>query len=771
MRNRHTVRWAEKIHTERWYCDLDHGMTEEFERQENLEAHLKAEHGKQLTSSQLRGRLRRNKRVAARDALVCPICDCMPDDILTAVNDDVDQLLWAHIGRHLKSLAFLSLPYDQFVTGKSQSTFGSTSKSEDGMSCTSHPAAEQRDTDFADIPETTVTDDGDCKVQELIHPSCLSEDPSCCRLQPHNQVATFRAEADVSEDVQVDWIAARLEEKRATILQPDYTKLGKGLGNSRALLRQVQDSGHDGSSSYTLESLHNGSLRDYWNMCEEQGPNARLIKEAVEQLKGLADAIRYIHDERKRGNSRASAIADTHKTPREGVTTSAISDRLKKSFKTRNLTGGIGRDPSRKVGVAILDTGINNLNAAPGLGTPDLDIRPENIYRFGAVTDQGQSTTRLGTLRISDSSFADEHEHGLHIRNLLIEVSGTTQDQISEMAGGGHEERSELHDLWSLACVILEFVIWILYGRNGLKKFHTELEDSELYDGETSPHVHGVVVAWTHYMMLRDPECADHTAIWDLLMISSSVNRSLSLLLFSKGEKRDQSTIRPSEQPKAKKPKQDDQSWDLASSTSLLQDQVMWDGGPDNNKGKWRLTSALGIEISRPHLSSSGIVAMMDDILGHISFKPETYFFSGKSRENVRLPKRVSSFIEDEATATDEHKADTSESSLGIRDLKKQSDAAYKPSSRRPQPSPRTNRLSGGSTVPVITREQSTKFKKGHIVYKAVVEDGRERMGVFRVHATRYNSAKGYHEYQLQDLLTRQIESGWTREKDLKSGD
>lgn len=770
MRNRHTVRWAEKIHTERWYCDLDHGMTEEFERQENLEAHLKAEHGKRLTSSQLRGRLRRNKRVAARDALVCPICDCMPDDILTAVNDDVDQLLWAHVGRHLKSLAFLSLPYDQFVTGKSQSTFGSTSKSEDGMSCTSHPAAEQRDTEFADIPKTTVMDEGYCKVEELVHPLCLSKDPSCCRLQPHNQAATFRAEADLSEDVQVDWIAARLEEKRATILQPDYIKLGKGLGKSHAFLRQVQDFGHDGSSSYTLEPLHNGSLRDYWNMCEEQGPNARLIKEAVEQLKGLTDAIRYIHLKRKRRKSRASAIAYTHKTPREGVTTSAISDGLEKSFKTRDLTGGIGRDPSDKVKVAILDTGINNLDAAPGLGTPELDIRPENIYRFGAVTDQGQSTTRLGTLRISDGSFADQQMHGLALRNVRKEVSGTMKDEIPERAGGRSDERSEFQDLWSLACVILEYVIWILYGRNGLKQFHTELEHSELYDGETSPHVHRVVSAWIYHMMFSDPEGADRTAISDLLMVSDHVNQELRLLPPYKGEKQDQSTIRPSEQPTAKKPKQDDQSWDLASSTSLRQDQVMWDGGSDKNKGKSRLTSALDLEMSTPHLSSSEIVARMDDILGHISFQPETYLFSGKSRENVRLPKRVSSFIEAEAAATDEHKADTSESFLDIRDLRKQSDASYKPSFRKPQPSPRTNRSSGGSTVPVVTREQSTKFRKGDIVRKAVVENGRKKMVVFSVHATRYNSTNGYHECQLQDIYTLQIESGWTREWDLKPG-
>jgi hypothetical protein len=55
------------------------------------------------------------------------------------------------------------------------------------------------------------------------------------------------------------------------------------------------------------------------------------------------------------------------------------------------------------------------------------------------------------------------------------------------------------------------------------------------------------------------------------------------------------------------------------------------------------------------------------------------------------------------------------------------------------------------------------------MVQKPVFANGERTRGVFTVYASRYNTAKGYFEYQLRNFYTTQMESGWTREKELKA--
>ncbi len=89
--------WAQKVHTEKWYCDIDHKDFEEFDEKGLLLAHLEANHGHQLTQSKLEGRARRNRRIATRDPFVCPLCDCIPEDIEPHVQHKPYKLLSEHI--------------------------------------------------------------------------------------------------------------------------------------------------------------------------------------------------------------------------------------------------------------------------------------------------------------------------------------------------------------------------------------------------------------------------------------------------------------------------------------------------------------------------------------------------------------------------------------------------------------------------------------------------------------------------------------------------
>ncbi|KAB8211131.1 hypothetical protein BDV34DRAFT_235422 [Aspergillus parasiticus] len=111
MQSRHTILWAEHIHTERWFCDLSHNDVVEFESASLLLTHLESEHAGRLTKSQINGRVRRNRRIATRSPFVCPLCDSMPVDIKERLSEKPHTLLWEHISRHLYSLAFLSLSY------------------------------------------------------------------------------------------------------------------------------------------------------------------------------------------------------------------------------------------------------------------------------------------------------------------------------------------------------------------------------------------------------------------------------------------------------------------------------------------------------------------------------------------------------------------------------------------------------------------------------------------------------------------------------------
>ncbi|EWZ85597.1 serine/threonine protein kinase [Fusarium oxysporum f. sp. lycopersici MN25] len=103
-------------------------------------------------------------------------------------------------------------------------------------------------------------------------------------------------------------------------------------------------------------------------------------------------------------------------------------------------------------------------------------------------------------------------------------------------------------DVWSLGCIFLEFVIWLVYGQGHLSKFHQHLKvDPEMdrfwSDSLSGPKKHPAVQYWIHQKLEKDLKV--HTALWDLveliderLLVTSSderghageVNRNLKLI-------------------------------------------------------------------------------------------------------------------------------------------------------------------------------------------------------------------------------------------------
>jgi len=157
MQTRHSQNWSEKIHTERWYCDdADHPKPQEFDEKTTFVNHLKTEHGRNLTQSQIQGRIRRNRQMATRGSLVCPLCDCVPQDFEKRIRKS-SYKLWEHIADHLKSLAFFSLSYlgnDPEDTSSIPDSSKTSSKDDPRISRDSYC---DRDLDnFDDIPITKV---------------------------------------------------------------------------------------------------------------------------------------------------------------------------------------------------------------------------------------------------------------------------------------------------------------------------------------------------------------------------------------------------------------------------------------------------------------------------------------------------------------------------------------------------------------------------------------------------------------------------------------
>ncbi|RSM08145.1 hypothetical protein CEP52_004871 [Fusarium oligoseptatum] len=105
----HSRDWTQKVHMRTWYCDREHERLE-FKRESELQKHLSHDHGS-LSEAHVSALVRRNWGVGCREAHVCPLCESTPNNIVPLMNDkDKATILFRHIGDHLKSLALFSLP-------------------------------------------------------------------------------------------------------------------------------------------------------------------------------------------------------------------------------------------------------------------------------------------------------------------------------------------------------------------------------------------------------------------------------------------------------------------------------------------------------------------------------------------------------------------------------------------------------------------------------------------------------------------------------------
>ncbi|KAK2746243.1 tol-like protein [Colletotrichum kahawae] len=180
-----------------------------------------------------------------------------------------------------------------------------------------------------------------------------------------------------------------------------------------------------------------GSLRDYWENTPCQIPTHSLVKEALVQLQGIGDALRGLHYFGIDDNS------EEQPDDLPGVHTEDIADEY----------NSVGAEISIRHG----------------------DLKPENLLWF---TEHGQNDDVARCLKIADMGLAKRHVVGTQDRSRLTTTTyGTILYEPPEAEPAfGPQPRSRLYDMWSMGCIITEWIIWLLYGNTELQRFHDDLK-------------------------------------------------------------------------------------------------------------------------------------------------------------------------------------------------------------------------------------------------------------------------------------------------------
>ncbi|KAF9878695.1 protein kinase domain-containing protein [Colletotrichum karsti] len=102
------------------------------------------------------------------------------------------------------------------------------------------------------------------------------------------------------------------------------------------------------------------------------------------------------------------------------------------------------------------------------------DLKPENILCF---ENTGHTHPRTQPwLVIADVGLAKVHNQATHLRHEATRtVSGTVMYEPPEAVLAKNEPRSRRYDVWSLGCIYLEFLIWILFGKDQLTRFGNDI--------------------------------------------------------------------------------------------------------------------------------------------------------------------------------------------------------------------------------------------------------------------------------------------------------
>ncbi|KAI8722678.1 Protein kinase domain-containing protein [Fusarium sp. LHS14.1] len=145
------------------------------------------------------------------------------------------------------------------------------------------------------------------------------------------------------------------------------------------------------------------------------------------------------------------------------------------------------------------------------------DLKPENILCFSQDNNDGSSSPGVRMV-ITDVGLARDHIERTQFRTSTNTRVSTKRYAGPEMDVAPLAPLSRRFDIWSMGCILLEFVVWMLYGGEELIRC-TETPITTFYkvkrdegEGVISVEIDPTVQGWISYIS-KDWRCASGTAI------------------------------------------------------------------------------------------------------------------------------------------------------------------------------------------------------------------------------------------------------------------
>ncbi|KAK4172120.1 kinase-like domain-containing protein [Triangularia setosa] len=290
-----------------------------------------------------------------------------------------------------------------------------------------------------------------------------------------------------------------------------------------------------------FEWADGGSLRELW---ESQGPkpkdlNPDRIMSVIEELLGIVGALSTLHGTNTRtktGNvvRRVANLADIAASEWLAVPANPVKRRQEgaKDYQDTTAPDAASKSPKNtpEIQVRYVEPSDDELSFRSGDPNRSYvseesdassdehwrhgDLKPDNILQF--KQSKTDSSRWLGTLKIADLGLAKQHVFATARRNDMTNQKYTTSHyEAPESVTNLHLPRSRRFDIWSMGCVILEFVIVILYGNNGLEAFYEQQKIRENPATDTLyfavdrnvARVSDIASHWIAEILKKDPEC------------------------------------------------------------------------------------------------------------------------------------------------------------------------------------------------------------------------------------------------------------------------
>jgi serine/threonine protein kinase len=152
------------------------------------------------------------------------------------------------------------------------------------------------------------------------------------------------------------------------------------------------------------------------------------------------------------------------------------------------------------------------------------DLKPENILCFKDIGISNTLEAEQCTLVIADVGLSRVHDMKTEMRKFATSTqSGTILYEPPERELFPTKPRTRRYDIWSLGCIYLEFIIWLLYDTAGLNRFRSEIGTKKFY--VLQPNQAGQMVAagineevkkWIEWIQ-KDPRCPGTTGLGRLV--------------------------------------------------------------------------------------------------------------------------------------------------------------------------------------------------------------------------------------------------------------